>query len=161
MEKKQKKEPGMPINDEIDQEIYDVGAPLIDSRLMQKAKEQTHHGKTTVYDHTIAVTREALRICDHYRGQKELNRENVIIGALCHDMAMVGRYEKYRNNFITCIRHPKDSVIIAKEFFVDMDPAVKKIIRRHMWPLSLVPPTSVEEWIVLRADKVVSVKDVM
>jgi len=33
-------------------------------------------------------------------------------------------------------------------------------IKRHMWPLCIVPPNTIEGWILLYADKVVALKEI-
>ena len=37
----------------------------------------------------------------------------------------------------------------------------KTMIRRHMFPLTLVPPTNLEAWVLCVADKICTVQEVM
>jgi len=143
----------------IDQEIYNIGAVLLESELMNRAKTQRHHMSTTLYDHTMEVSRKSVMLCNKLEKRgKHVDRKNVIIGALCHDLAMVGRDEKYISGKEACKRHPIESAEIARDFFPDINDETVRTIERHMWPLTPDPPVSLEDWVVSQADKEASVK---
>ena len=151
----------MQIRDEIDAEIYSVGAELIDSPFFQKAKQQKHHRHSTLDAHVHAVARWSVRLCDHYeRKGKRVNRKQVIIAALCHDLGMIGREEKYARTTQAWRKHPGESERLAAQYFPEIRESALKSIHRHMWPLTLVPPLSLEQRILSRADKLASVGDV-
>ena len=150
----------MEIRDRIDAEIYKTGAALIDSDFFQSSKNQIHHGRTTLYDHVIDVARVAVRLCNECSlRQKKVDRRSVILAALCHDLGMIGRDEKYANNSEACRIHPIESARLAKEYFPDISETALSAIRKHMWPLVPTMPTTREEWLVIRADKKASIDD--
>ena len=50
-------------------------------------------------------------------------------------------------------RHPNYACLNAKELYPLLSEKEEKIIRRHMWPLTLMPPGSKEGFVVTFADK--------
>ena len=44
----------------------------------------------------------------------------VVVGALCHDLGMLGRAEKYESDKECHREHPKESVIVAQEILEDL-----------------------------------------
>ncbi len=42
-----------------------------------------------------------------------------------------------------------------------LSPRVKNIIMRHMFPLTLVPPTCIEAWMVCIADKICAIEETL
>ena len=88
-----------------------------------------------------------------------LNEKDLVQAALCHDLGMVGRENKYKNTLETCKRHPIDSAEIAKEIVPDLSPNAEQMIRSHMWPLSSIAPQSREGRLLCKADKFASMAD--
>ena len=85
----------------------------------------------------------------------------MIRGALCHDLGILGRYDKFANNFVCCYRHPKDSVDAAKELLGGLTDIEKDVIAHHMWPVTPVPPHHREAYIVTLADKICAVREII
>lgn len=134
---------------------------IVSTPRFQKALEQTHHKGTTLGAHTLKVKRAAVRISRALDKVGIKTDPNIVTAAsLLHDLGMVGRDERYRNNVECWRKHPGDSVETAKELIPDLDEKTARAIRSHMWPLSLHIPTSKEGWIVVAADKYASVSDV-
>ncbi|MDD2959267.1 MAG: HD domain-containing protein [Lachnospiraceae bacterium] len=141
-------------------ELVLYGESIITSKEFALAWEQPHHFNTSLGEHILKVAYESLAICRSLEGHGILvNTQAVVRGALCHDLGMIGRTEKFANNRECCHQHPIDSVKIASRILPELDEKTQKIIRRHMWPLSLHPPGSREEWIVVLADKYVSMRE--
>ena len=86
----------------------------------------------------------------------------VVIGALCHDLGMLGRSEKYSSARECSREHPKDSVEVARELLDEIPEKAEDIIERHMWPIGeSEAPNSIEGVIVSVADKYNAVKDIV
>ena len=88
-----------------------------------------------------------------------IDERKVVRISLLHDLGMLGRDERYKNNFECGRMHPKNSAITARKLWADIDPKSEKAIRSHMWPLSLSMPTSKEAVILCIADKVTALGD--
>ena len=90
-----------------------------------------------------------------------LDKRAVTIGALCHDLGIIGRYEKFENNRICCRLHPIDSVRISRKLVPEIDHKTEEIIRCHMWPLNGWMPTSAEGYLITVADKYSSIRELL
>ena len=102
----------------------------------------------------------AVKLCrDQMRKGVLLNEKDLVQAALCHDLGMVGRENKYKNALETCKRHPIDSAEIAKDIVPDLSPNAEQMILSHMWPLSTLAPQSREGRLLCRADKYASMAD--
>lgn len=127
---------------------------IYDSRYFHTALNQTHHNQTTVAVHTLGVAVTSLRM--YYFLNKlgiSVDKEALLKGALCHDLGIVGRDEKFTNKHECMKRHPIDSVLAAREIFPDLDERTEDTICRHMWPCTPLPPHHKEGFIVTFADK--------
>ncbi|MCR5303444.1 MAG: HD domain-containing protein [Lachnospiraceae bacterium] len=140
--------------------IEKYGEDIMNSSIFQEARNQTHHMKTSVADHSLAVAEMALRISRYLkRHGVEVDERIAVRAALMHDLGIVGRYEKYRNGFETYRKHPVDSIKIARELDPEADRRLMEAIRWHMWPLAKHLPNSSEGVAVLLADKAASITD--
>lgn len=146
--------------EEIGREIARLGQGILCSSLFRKGFSQTHHKITTVGDHTLNVT-----ICGDQisrfleRRGKSVNRANVVQGALLHDVGIIGRDEKYRDNHECGQRHAADSAVLSKELLPEVSPEIIEIVEHHMFPVTKIPPKSREGRIVVFADKYCAVME--
>lgn len=142
--------------------IYKYGNDILQSEEFQKAFGQTHHKCMTVAEHSLGVAVVSLRISQFlYRLHIPVKDRTLIIAALCHDLGILGRTEKYRNNFECYGRHPLDSLPIIREIIgeEEYDEIIEDSVRRHMWPLTPIPPRHREGLILTTADKVSAVME--
>jgi uncharacterized protein len=92
----------------------------------------------------------------------KLDYQSAARGALLHDFFL---YD-WRNHDVPDlpagkfhgIEHPKIALANAKKHFV-LNDIEKDIVRKHMWPLTLVPPKYKESFIVSFADKYLASKE--
>ena len=142
-----------------DLELY--GSRILQSDEMQEAYRQTHHTRSTVGEHTVRVAEKSLAICyalDRLHVPTDIPA--VIAGALCHDLGILGRDEKYSSEQECYRRHPADSIEVARGLMDDLPEKVPDIIERHMWPnAGSKPPNSLEGLIVSTADKAAAMED--
>ena len=141
-------------------DIVKYGKEILLSDIFRKTAVQRHHVQSTVMEHTMNVCIIAVKLCrDQMRKGVLLNEKDLVQAALCHDLGMVGRENKYKNALETCKRHPIDSAEIAKEIVPDLSPNAEQMILSHMWPLSTLAPQSREGRLLCRADKYASMAD--
>lgn len=144
-----------------DVELY--GGSVLQSDEMKQAYEQIHHQWATVGEHTMRVTLTSVLIS--YALKKlhiKVNIPAVVIGALCHDLGIIGRYEKYASEKECSREHPRDSVAVARALVEEMPDKAEDIIERHMWPAGQSKaPNSIEGVVVSAADKYSAVKDLV
>jgi uncharacterized protein len=129
---------------------------------MKQAFDQTHHNWSTLGEHTMRVAMSSVMICYALRKLHiKVNIPVVVIGALCHDLGMLGR-EKYSSAKETSREHPKESVAVARELVEDLPEEAESVIERHMWPIGETEaPDSIEGVVVSVADKYNAVKDIV
>ena len=128
-------------------DIVKYGKEILLSDIFRKTAVQRHHVQSTVMEHTMNVCIIAVKLCrDQMRKGVLLNEKDLVQAALCHDLGMVGRENKYKNALETCKRHPIDSAEIAKDIVPDLSPNAEQMILSHMWPLSTLAPQSRADW---------------
>ena len=139
------------------------GNDVLQSEEMKKAFEQTHHQWSTVGEHTLRVGFYSVMICYALRKLNiKVSIPAVVIGALCHDLGILGRSEKFSSAKECSIEHPRESVIVARELVGEMPEKTEDIIERHMWPAgNSEAPNSIEGVVVSVADKYSAVKDIV
>ena len=139
------------------------GNDVLQSDEMKKAFEQTHHQWSTVGEHTFRVAFSSVMICYALRKLNvKVNIPAVVIGALCHDLGILGRSEKFSSARECSREHPKDSVEVARSIVGEIPEKTEDIIERHMWPAGQSElPNSIEGVVVSVADKYSAVKDIV
>ena len=144
-------------------DIEHYGGEILQSQELHRAYSQTHHTWSTVGEHTLRVAAASLAICYALRKiHVSTDTSAVVKGALCHDLGILGRYEKYKSNKECSRRHPADSVEIARKLVEDLPEKSADIIERHMWPAGhSKAPNSLECVIVSVADKYAAIKDLV
>jgi uncharacterized protein len=147
----------------IQKDLKRYGDEVLQSEEMKKAFEQTHHKWSTVGEHTFRVAASSVMISYALRKLKiNVSVPAVVVGALCHDLGILGRNEKYSSGKECSREHPRDSVEVARELLNDLPEKTENIIERHMWPIGDSKiPDSIEGAIVSVADKYSAVKDLI
>ena len=147
----------MESNKEYKDLIQKYGGEILNSENFQKLKTFIQHGNVTVYEHCLHVTLCAIKL-NYKLGTRAKIRE-LIRGALLHD------YFLYDWHFADSplnihpklhgFYHPGIALRNATKEFA-LSEREKDIIRKHMWPMTVVPPRCREAWLVCLADKYAS-----
>lgn len=118
----------------------------------KQLKNYTHHHHTSTYHHSIGVAYFSIWIMRLFK--VKCDRKTMIYGALLHD------YYLYNHNHdeisFHWFKHPKISAENAKRDW-EINKIEENIIKRHMFPLTLVPPRYKESMIVSLADKLCAI----
>lgn len=144
------------MDQDIIEPILKYGEGIINSDIFQSGYRQKHHLIMTVSDHSMDVTIMSLKMSHALRHIGiRMDEKDLVEGALCHDLGILGRDEKFKTSRECCRMHPVLSVNEARKLVPDMDKKTEQIIRRHMWPATApsLPPNSKEAFIVMLADK--------
>ena len=141
--------------------VYQYGAGILLSEEFIRGYDQIHHHVTTVAEHSLHVAVISVMIC-LILGKLHIHTKErqMVEGALCHDIGILDRYDKYDSNRECYRKHPDDSAEIAKTLVDNYDATVDNIIRRHMWPATPIPPKCREGFIITLADKIASIREV-
>lgn len=136
------------------QVILTYGMDIMATPEFQRAFEQEHHYHTTVAEHSINVAVAGVIMCVLLgRMHIDYDLESVVQAALCHDLGIMGREEKYHSEFECCMRHPVESVEVARRIIPDCSERTLGAIETHMWPARPGCPKTVEGFVVTLADK--------
>lgn len=125
---------------------------ILQSRNFDSTKNYIQHGNMTVHNHSMNVARYSLALSE--RLHISCNKRDLIRGALLHDYFLYDWHEKdYASpHKLHGFYHPGRALKNASREY-HLTPREKEIIRKHMWPLTIVPPLCREAWIVTAADK--------
>lgn len=121
------------------------------------------HGDVSVYEHSIRVAEAAVQLSQTLR--MKVSERELVRGALLHDYFQYDWHKdgKEAGNVHPRLHgffHPKTALDNASRDF-DLSPKECDIIRKHMWPLTVVPPRFKESWLVTAADKYASLMETL
>ena len=136
------------------------GNDILHSRNHKSTRKAIQHGNVSVRRHAINVARYSLLINEKLR--IKCNKRDLIRGALLHDYFL---YDWHDKDHISPLRlhgffHPGIALRNAEKEY-RLSTKEKDIIRKHMWPLTIVPPKCREAWVVSMADKYCSLMETL
>lgn len=116
------------------------------------------HGVTNVYRHSLAVAYYSCYLAEYFHIR--VRKKELIRGALLHDYFLYDWHEKSPDHRLHGLTHPKTALKNAlKEF--DLTRVEEDIIKKHMFPLTPIPPSHKESLLVCLADKICSSYETM
>lgn len=124
---------------------------------LNETNNYIQHGSISVYAHCVNVARMSVRIAKWL--PILVNMDALVIGALLHDYFLYDWHDGKGRHFHG-FTHPECAFRNAEKDYT-LSPRVKNIIIRHMFPLTLVPPTCTEAWIVCIADKICAIEETL
>ena len=136
--------------------IWKILNEIRESSRFKNSKQFIQHGKTSVYMHSVSVAYMSCYIAEKYN--LSVDYYSLITGALLHDYFLYDWHEKSKDHRLHGFTHPARALKNAEQIF-DLTPVEKDIIKRHMFPLTPIPPVCLEGWVVCIADKICSTKE--
>ncbi len=136
-------------------EIIRNAPDIMNSPNFHRTKEHIQHGSMTVNRHCVNVAIYSIVISDKLeRLGIKCERAQLIRGALLHDYFL---YDWHKPDYVKPHKlhgfyHPGIALRNARKEY-KLTSREKDIIKKHMWPLTIVPPMCREAWIVTTADK--------
>lgn len=128
------------------------GSDILHSEQFLGTRAHVQHGTTSVHKHCKDVAETSLRINRFLH--LNCDKRDLIRGALLHDYFLYDWHfpgheddEKLHG-----FHHPKLALRNAARDY-ELTKRQRDIIQKHMWPLTVVPPTTREAWVVTMADK--------
>lgn len=134
--------------------FFELVKEVVGKARYPQLEEYIQHGDTTVYQHCLAVAYLSYWIVRKYN--LEVHLKELIRGALLHDYFLYDWHEKMAGHNFHGFTHPGRALRNACEDF-QLTRIEKDVIRKHMFPLTPVPPRYRETAIVCMADKICSV----
>ncbi|MCM1123062.1 MAG: HD domain-containing protein [Eubacterium sp.] len=132
---------------------------ILKSENFRGTRRHIQHGSMTVYNHCLDVARYSLLL--NRKFGLNCNKHDLIRGALLHDYFL---YDWHDKTYLSERRrlhgfwHPGIALRNAEKEY-QLNDVQREIIKKHMWPLSVVPPTCREAWVVTAADKYCSLME--
>ena len=139
--------------------IIRYGIDIIQTDEFYSSFSQKHHIRTTVGEHTLGVAAEGVKFCLRHGIHDGKTLRNVVRSCLSHDLGILGRQDKFKNNYECLKKHPKHSSEKYRQLFGEDNDRVNDAILYHMFPLRLHAPKYKEGWILVLADKKASIKE--
>ena len=135
------------------------GEDILQSENFRSTRAHIQHGTMTVHNHCMDVARYSLLL------NKKLgigcNKHDLIRGALLHDYFLYDWHDKEylaHRQRLHGFHHPATALHNAEKEY-QLNEIQREIIKKHMWPLSVVPPTCREACVVTAADKYCSLME--
>ena len=116
------------------------------------------HGNTSVMKHCISVAYVSLMIAKKLH--IKVDRKALVRGALLHDYFLYDWHNQLTPHHLHGFFHPGVALRNAS-MDVELTPIEHDIIKKHMFPLTLVPPKYLESWIVCWIDKKCSTRETL
>ncbi|MCI6121669.1 MAG: HD domain-containing protein [Lachnospiraceae bacterium] len=116
------------------------------------------HGVTTIFQHSINVACVSCKIAEKYH--LDVDYYALIRGALLHDYFLYDWHVKDRSHRFHGFTHPRRALENADKEF-QLTETERNMIYCHMFPLTPIPPSTKEAWIVCVADKICALSETM
>ena len=116
------------------------------------------HGVTTIFQHSINVACVSCKIAEKYH--LDVDYYALIRGALLHDYFLYDWHVKDRSHRFHGFTHPRRALENADKEF-QLTETERNMIYCHMFPLTPIPPSTKEAWIVCVADKICALSEAM
>ncbi len=116
---------------------------------IKQLNRYNQHGATSRMEHSMAVAYYSLAIARFLH--LKCDRASLVNGALLHDYFLYDWHE-VQLSALHGFHHPRIAAETAKEH-VSLNEREEDIIRKHMFPMTIVPPKHRESFLVCMADK--------
>lgn len=136
------------------------GGDILASDNFCGTRKHIQHGTVSVYSHCISVARNSLLLSD--RLGIRCDRRALVRGALLHDYFLYDWHdpEHISPHKLHGFYHPGIALKNASAEY-RLSPRERDIIKKHMWPMTVVMPRCKEAWIVTLVDKYCSICEIL
>lgn len=134
---------------EKNEEFQEIIKELIDNETVQEMKNYRQHYETTCFDHCYTAAYYCFLICKKYH----LDYKSATRAAMLHDLFLYDwRVRQPDRKGLHAFTHGKKSCENACKLF-NLNEKEKDIIIKHMWPVTINFPKSIEGFILTFVDK--------
>ena len=136
----------------LETQFINMARPLLELPEVKKLSQYEHHRGKTRLDHVVEVARLSFL----WSKRLALDGKATIRGALLHDLFYYDwlregpRLHGFRHHNIALANARKITSLSRKE---------EDIIKKHMWPLTIIPPLYLESLVVSQVDTFCSTRD--
>ncbi|MDD3339273.1 MAG: phosphohydrolase [Lachnospiraceae bacterium] len=135
---------------EADREFYECIKDMLQHPYVQRMKNYIHHSSTDCYRHCVHVAYYNYRICRFFH----LDARAAARAGMVHDLFLYDwrLHQAKTGDKFHAMTHPGTAIYNAKKYF-DITPEEEDIMKKHMWPMTVIPPTTAEGVIMTFTDK--------
>ena len=137
-------------------EFESIIKDIANNETVLEMKNFKQHYSTTCYDHCYNVA------YDCYKIAKKLNLDYVSLtrAAMLHDLFLYDWHIKGDRKGLHAFTHGKCACHNAEKLF-NLNDKEKDIIIKHMWPVTVIPPKSIEGFILTGVDKYCATEEIL
>jgi len=134
-------------------EYLECVSDILKHPVFQSMNQFIQHGNTTTMTHCIRVSYLSYQICKKFGWNYRLAAR----AGLLHDLFLYDwhNHAKSTGEYFHGLTHPKKALTNARKYF-HLTLMEEDAILRHMWPLTPIPPKSLEGLALIYADKMCS-----
>ena len=131
------------------QEFENILKDILENSQVLKMKEYIQHYDTTLFDHCYNVAWITFKMCKLFH----LDYVKATRASMLHDLFLYDwRVKSKKRSKWHAFKHPYVAMKTAEKEFKLSDKE-KDIILKHMWPVTIIPPKSLEGFCVTITDK--------
>ncbi len=137
--------------------IYDDAKDILKSGNFRGTRLCMQHGTKSVHEHCVSVAACSLWL--NRRFHMNCYEKDLVRGALLHDYFLYDWHDKGHGH-LHGFFHPAIALKNAEQEY-KLSSREQDIIKKHMWPMTVVPPMCREAWVVTAADKYCSLLETL
>jgi len=123
----------------------------------RKMKAYKHHIKGNLYEHCLKVAYLCYK--HHKKHTLKIDITEFVQAALLHDYYLYDLHGDGQRHTFHWFKHPKTALENALKKYPNLTKIQKDMIKNHMFPLTLIPPSTKEGWIICFYDKIAAIND--
>lgn len=129
---------------------------LLSNEKIERMSSFIQHGNVSCLEHCKSVAYYSAVLA--YKMKLKVDMKSLIRGALLHDYFLYDWHDKDNGVTLHGFKHPFTALKNAEEDY-DLTFIEKDIIKKHMWPLTIIPPKYKESFIVCLVDDYCTIKE--
>ena len=137
-------------------EFKNIISDLIQNDTVQKMKLYRQHYDTDCFEHCYMVAYYCYKLCKKFN----LDYISATRAAMVHDLFLYDWHIKGDRKGFHAFTHGDCACKNASALF-DLSDKEKDIIKKHMWPVTLIPPKSIEGFILTLVDKESATEEIL
>ena len=137
-------------------EFENIISDIVNNDTVLEMKKYKQHYSTNCFEHCYSVE------YDCYKIAKKLNLDYVSLtrAAMLHDLFLYDWHIKGDRKGLHAFTHGKCACNNASKLF-NLNDKEKDIITKHMWPVTIIPPKSIEGFILTGVDKYCATEEII
>ena len=137
-------------------EYDNIVKDIINNKKVLEMKKYKQHFNTNCYEHSLDVSYISYKV-----GKKlHLDYKSLARAGMLHDLFLYDWHVKNGRKGFHAFTHGKCALNNASQLF-DLNKKEKDMIKKHMWPVTPIPPFSIEGFILTLVDKYCASKEIV